>query len=116
MRTAGHGALTPGPRAGATASGAPARDSPEEHPMTCRRCRRLLSPHLDNALGADERSWVIAHLAQCPACAELLRQLQSNRQLLRALPTVEVARGMELRLQSTIRGSDSRARRSPASI
>jgi len=84
--------------------------------MTCRRCRRLLSPHLDNALGADERSWVIAHLAQCAACAELLRQLESNRQLLRALPTVEVTRGMELRLQSTIRGSDSGARSFPAAI
>jgi anti-sigma factor RsiW len=70
--------------------------------MTCRQCRRLLSPYLDNALEADERSNVLAHLAQCSACAERLHQFESNRQLLRALPTAEVSRGMELLLQSRI--------------
>jgi anti-sigma factor RsiW len=70
--------------------------------MTCRQCRRLLSPHLDNALAADERSTVLAHLAQCSACAERLHQFESNRQLLRTLPTAEVTRGMELLLQSRI--------------
>jgi hypothetical protein len=70
--------------------------------MTCRHCRRLLSPHLDNALAADERSTVLAHLAQCSACAERLHQFESNRQLLRTLPTAEVTRGMELLLQSRI--------------
>lgn len=70
--------------------------------MTCRQCRRLLSSHLDNALAADERSNVLAHLAQCSACAERLQQLESNRQLLRTLPTAEVTRGMELLLQSRI--------------
>ena len=84
--------------------------------MTCRRCRRLLSPHLDDALGADERNGVTAHLAQCSACVELLRQLDSNRQLLRALPTLAVTRGMELRLQSTIHGLDPRGQSSPSAI
>jgi Putative zinc-finger len=70
--------------------------------MTCRHCRRLLSPHLDNALATDERSGVLAHLAQCSACAERLHQLESNRQLLHTLPTAEVTRGMELLLQSRI--------------
>lgn len=70
--------------------------------MTCRQCRRLLSPHLDNALAADERSTVLAHLAQCSACAERLHQFESNRQLLRTLPIAEVTRGIELLLQSRI--------------
>ena len=70
--------------------------------MTCRQCRRLLSPHLDNALAADERSSVLAHLTQCSACAERLQQFESNRQLLRTLPTAEITRGMELLLQAKI--------------
>ncbi len=76
--------------------------------MTCRQCRRLLSPHLDNALAADERSGVLAHLAQCSACAERLHQFESNRQLLRALPTAEVSKGMELLLQSRIHNLESK--------
>lgn len=84
--------------------------------MTCRHCRQLLSPHLDKALAADQRSRVIAHLVQCPACAELLHQLESNRQLLRALPAVEVSRGMELLLQSRVQGRESRVRSFPSAI
>ena len=85
--------------------------------MTCRHCRQLLSPHLDKALAADQRSRVIAHLVQCPACVELLHQLESNRQLLRALPTVEVTTGMELRLQSRVAGREqSRVQSSQSAI
>lgn len=70
--------------------------------MTCRQCQHLLSPYLDNVLPPDERSSVLAHLAQCAACAERLRQYEGNRQLLCALPTAEVSRAMELLLQSQI--------------
>src|SRR5712692_9072670 len=80
--------------------------------MTCRQCRRLLSPHLDNALAADEQSSVLAHLAQCSACAERLHQFESNRQLLRALPTAEVSKGMELLLQSRIHNLESKVQSS----
>ncbi|HJY80779.1 MAG TPA: zf-HC2 domain-containing protein [Candidatus Binatia bacterium] len=79
--------------------------------MTCRHCRRLLSPHLDNVLMADERSGVLAHLAQCSACAERLHQLESNRQLLHALPTTEVTRGMDLLLQSKLQNLESKVKK-----
>ncbi len=79
--------------------------------MTCRQCRRLLSPHLDNALAADERSTVLAHLARCSVCAERLQQFESNRQLLRTLPTAEITRGMELLLpKSKVQSSASASR------
>jgi anti-sigma factor RsiW len=76
--------------------------------MTCRQCQRLLSPYLDNALPTDERGGVLAHLAQCSACTERLRQLESNRQLLRVLPAAEVTRSMELLLQSRIQNLGSK--------
>ena len=84
--------------------------------MTCRHCRRLLSPHLDNALTAGERSEVTAHLAQCSACAELLHQLESNRQLVRGLPPAEVTRGMNLLLQSKVQGLESKVGSSHSAI
>ena len=84
--------------------------------MTCRQCRRLLSPHLDNILTADERSSVLAHLAQCSACAERLQQFENNRQLLRTLPTAEITRGMELLLQSRVQSPESRVRSSQSAI
>ena len=74
--------------------------------MTCRQCQRILSPHLDNALEADERSRVLTHLTQCPACTARLQQFESNRQLLHVLPTAEVSGAMELRLQSRVQSRE----------
>lgn len=84
--------------------------------MTCRQCQRLLSPYLDNALAATERSVVLTHLTQCPACTERLHQLEANRQLLRTLPEAEVTKAMELQLQSSIQTLGSRVWSSPSTI
>jgi anti-sigma factor RsiW len=84
--------------------------------MTCRHCRRLLSPYLDNALTAGERGEVAAHLAQCSACAELLHQLESNRQLVQGLPPAEVTKNMSLLLQSRIQTLESRVWSSQSAI
>jgi len=78
--------------------------------MTCRQCQRRLSPHLDDALAADERRNVLNHLAQCPACAHRLLQLERNRQLLRALPAAEVTGPMELRLELRLQSAKSAPR------
>jgi len=84
--------------------------------MTCRHCRRLLSPYLDNVLTAGERGEVATHLAQCSACAELLHQLEGNRQLVQGLPPAEVTRGMSLLLQSRIQSLESKVWNSQSAI
>jgi len=84
--------------------------------MICRQCQRLLSPYLDSVLAADERNVILAHLAQCPACTERLQQLETNRQLLRTLPTAEVSKAMELLLQSSLQKSGARIRSSQSAI
>jgi predicted anti-sigma-YlaC factor YlaD len=71
--------------------------------MTCRHCQRLLSPYLDEALSVSEKAQLVAHVAHCSYCGDVLRQLESNRMLLRALPEVKITtamtRGLEERLQ-----------------
>ncbi|MEA2574264.1 MAG: putative zinc-finger [Chloroflexia bacterium] len=46
----------------------------------------LISPYLDNALEADERERVRAHIATCEVCATEWRELQATQQMLRAVP------------------------------
>ncbi|MGH7964020.1 MAG: anti-sigma factor family protein [Candidatus Binatia bacterium] len=76
--------------------------------MTCRHYRQLLSPYLDNVLTPAEHQGVLSHLSQCSACAEQLRQLESNRQLLRALPAAAVTGAMERRLQARVQSPKSK--------
>jgi len=82
--------------------------------MTCRQCQRLLSPYLDNVLPPAERDGMRAHLTQCAACTERLRQYEGNRQLLRVLPTAEVSRAMELLLHSQIQRLESKVHNAKA--
>src|SRR6185436_11874994 len=41
------------------------------NPMHCERARELLSPYLDEALPAQDRTVLAAHLESCPGCARL---------------------------------------------
>ncbi len=66
--------------------------------MTCRHCQQLLSPYLDNALSDTEREDLATHLPECTVCREILRQLESTRQLLQTLPAREITPAMETQL------------------
>lgn len=77
--------------------------------MKCRHCQQQLSVHLDNALSVDEHKEVVNHLNQCPTCTEYLRQLEYNRQLLRALPSAEITGVMEFHLQKRLQNSKPQA-------
>lgn len=70
--------------------------------MTCRHCRRLLSPYIDHVLTTAEQAQVMEHVAHCSRCGEQLRQLEESRQLLRAWSEVEVTEAMTLRLQRRV--------------
>jgi anti-sigma factor RsiW len=49
----------------------------------------VLSAYLDNALGADEASWVAAHVQACPRCRRVLEGLRGADEAVRQLPAPE---------------------------
>ena len=73
--------------------------------MTCTRCQDLLSPYLDGVSSLEERDLVITHLVQCTDCAKRLSQLEQNRQLIRALPMIEVSSAMEAQLHVRVQSA-----------
>jgi anti-sigma factor RsiW len=52
----------------------------------------MVGRYHDDALPPAERALFAEHLAQCPACAEELRQLSAIRQALRAMPMPPASR------------------------
>jgi len=52
------------------------RAKPDAHDITCRQAVALMTDYLDGALSEDDRALVEAHLGECDACAEHLRQIR----------------------------------------
>jgi len=84
--------------------------------MTCRYCQELLSPHLDGVLSHEEEQTILVHLAQCANCTNYLSQLETNRQLVRALPVAEVTEAMEAQLLSRVQSPESRVQSQKSTI
>ena len=61
--------------------------------MTCHDAREQLSALIDDALGAEERSAVEAHLATCAECRRELERLRGTVALLRAVEPVRAPAG-----------------------
>jgi hypothetical protein len=61
--------------------------------MTCHDAREQLSTLIDDALGAEERSAVEAHLATCAECRRELERLRGTVALLRAVEPVRAPAG-----------------------
>jgi len=61
--------------------------------MTCHDAREQLSALIDDALGAEERSAVEAHLATCAECRRELQRLRGTVALLRAIEPVRAPAG-----------------------
>jgi len=57
----------------------------------------LLSAYLDRQVGVDEATFLERHLAECAACADELRGLDTVRALLVRLPALRPPRSFELR-------------------
>jgi RNA polymerase sigma-70 factor (ECF subfamily) len=68
----------------AVADGHDRRRAMEGVPMRCWDARHLVSGYLDDALTADERAGVEAHLVECPTCPPLYASLVGARDALRA--------------------------------
>lgn len=52
------------------------RAKPGGHDITCRQAVALMTDYLDGALSEDDRALVEAHLGECEACTEHLRQIR----------------------------------------
>jgi anti-sigma factor RsiW len=52
------------------------RAKPDGHDITCRQAVALMTDYLDGALSEDDRALVEAHLGECEACTEHLRQIR----------------------------------------
>ena len=66
--------------------------------MTCERIEELLSAYLEGDLAAGEKREVDAHLASCPACAELLEIMRESLGAMAAFPEVEPGRALMTKL------------------
>ena len=52
------------------------RAKPDGHDITCRQAVALMTDYLDGVLSEDDRALVEAHLDECEACTEHLRQIR----------------------------------------
>ncbi len=60
--------------------------------MTCERIEELLSAYLEGELSAGERGEIETHLADCPACAELLEVMRESLGAMAGFPEIEPGR------------------------
>ena len=58
--------------------------------MNCRQCEERMSDYLENALGAQERATMDAHLATCGSCVELLAGMRDVLAWGRDFPVYDV--------------------------
>jgi len=84
--------------------------------MDCRRAEELLSEHLEGALPEPFARELEAHLASCPACAELRDALREVIEALRSFPSLEPAHDLAERAaaRALFASRAGRPRRAPA--
>lgn len=79
--------------------------------MTCKQIESRLSAYVDQELSHVDSARVRAHLHDCAACNEVAAEMSRVKQLLAAIPEVEVPVGLEDRLQRAVFGEPVRAAR-----
>jgi anti-sigma factor RsiW len=73
--------------------------------MQCERVRELLSPYLDQALPAQDRAVLAAHLESCQGCARLAADLRRLARSLSALGRQATPPSLMLRLRRALAGA-----------
>lgn len=77
--------------------------------MHCDRVRELLSPYLDEALPAPDRSVLAAHLESCQDCARFAADLRRLARTLSALGRERTPTSLMLRLRRALAGAQAPA-------
>src|SRR5579871_2609263 len=70
----------------------------------CRHVRELLSDYLDNTLAARRVLEVERHLADCPDCAALVREMEATVHLLRTAETYDTSDDFMVKLHARLDG------------
>ncbi len=70
--------------------------------MTCDAIKILISEYADGQLAPRRGDQVQAHLAHCPACAQLAQDFRAMRGLLRGLPKSETSSDFEAALTARL--------------
>jgi hypothetical protein len=71
------------------------------------KLRARLNDYLERDLAPKERSRMTAHLAECPECAEELRELGNTVTLLRRLPEAEVPPAFAASVMTRVRAGEA---------
>ncbi len=71
-------------------------------PSDHERARRLAAEDLHEPLGAEQSTWLEAHLAGCPACVAVAAEYAAQRDALRALPKAEPPRDLWTRTSAAL--------------
>jgi hypothetical protein len=71
------------------------------------KVRARLNDYLERDLPAKERSQMTAHLAECPDCADELRELESTVKLLRRLPEATVPPALAASVMARVRAGEA---------
>lgn len=80
--------------------------------MTCTNRNEQLNALLDGELAADDAAALVAHLADCPACAKTLADLAGLRSALaQALPPKEATPDFIARIEASLAAESSREER-----
>ena len=77
--------------------------------MHCDRVRELLSPYLDEALPAQDRAVLAAHLESCQDCARFAADLRRLARTLSALGRERTPTALMLRLRRALAGAQAPA-------
>jgi hypothetical protein len=75
--------------------------------MNHSKVRARLNDYLERDLAPKERSRMAAHLAECPECAEELRELGNTVALLRRLPEAEVPPAFAASVMARVREGEA---------
>ena len=81
------------------------RRSASDHERAC----RLAAERFDQTLGADEASWLAAHLDDCAACRSIALEYEEQHERLHALPAPEPPRDLWARTAAALDAEDRRA-------
>jgi len=84
--------------------------------MTCQDLELLLAEYVDQTIHGEQKSAIEAHLAECPACAELARDAAAAVGFMERAATVEAPPALVTRILFEITDGPSRAAVRPSRL
>ncbi|MCX5900991.1 MAG: anti-sigma factor [Proteobacteria bacterium] len=80
--------------------------------MNCHDCKNVLSDSIDGTLSESEKARVADHMASCPACSRIEKEMRQALSAARRLPEMPLPDGFMARLQERLDQEDEKHARS----